>query len=437
MKKVFKKIISFLLALVLSIAFSVQALATDISSNERIIIRDNVIETPLTVEQAETYAIYEISLSQIPPQNQSQPQSDQSVVNSILSLCSLDKTVQVDSLIIKEYSSNTLSNYLPYCNEILSISLMNGFLYVFYNALDGKEVTLGYSDNGLREKTVYDVATDSAVIEINGGATLYQNFRQGISVEMSDELINEIDNYVMAEDWEALYALEEIEVTADDTGTISIHPAVSLYDNTSNVIPSAVVSSVDAFESDADMLAHLQSRFPPYSKTIIGTYTRYCSALNSNVSIQVKESRDAYSRTHANWRDFVIGTAITTITTFLGGPNISVTVLILSALGVGLSAANELENHVTLCNSANYSYYGTRSGYAYDTTLYQNYVRVVNYSDRAEFHGGYTADGIFEWIIYSYPDAFNHTTSDIADTTISWYNSNISVHGYCKSYFPD
>ena len=106
MKKVFKKIISFLLALVLSIAFSVQALATDISSNERIIIRDNVIETPLTVEQAETYAIYEISLSQIPPQNQSQPQSDQSVVNSILSLCSLDKTVQVDSLIIKEYSSN-------------------------------------------------------------------------------------------------------------------------------------------------------------------------------------------------------------------------------------------------------------------------------------------------------------------------------------------
>ena len=56
---------------------------------------------------------------------------------------------------------------------------MNEILYLYYTTTDNHEVWLGYDKNGLRERSVYDIASDKAFIENQEGALIYEYFRHG------------------------------------------------------------------------------------------------------------------------------------------------------------------------------------------------------------------------------------------------------------------
>lgn len=75
-------------------------------------------------------------------------------------------------------------------------------------------------------------------------------------------------------------------------------------------------------------------------------------------------------------------------------------------------------------------------GYAYDTTVHNNYVRTVLYSGKGEFAGGYTASGYFTWVHSLPSSAYSHDYASIANTAIYNYNADIAVNGSCVTYFP-
>ena len=92
---------------------------------------------------------------------------------------------------------------------------------------------------------------------------------------------------------------------------------------------------------------------------------------------------------------------------------------------------------MSLCKSAHYKFTASRLGYAYDSTSYNNYVRVIDYTSTGGFAGGYDKNGDFTWIIDEPPSAFNHSYSQIADKTIYNYNVDVLMNNCCTLYYPD
>lgn len=342
-------------------------------------------------------------------------------------LCQEIKSETIGGYIITSYTSETLEDYLFDCKEIVDISEMNGFFYVGYLTNSGKEVLLCYQEDGLYNKSVYENATDTAYIETTEEATVYENFRNGSSYEMSDELLEEIDACIVTKDWETLNEIECIDVDIDENGLVS-------------VIPTLASSSSGVFSSEAEQLQDLKAHFPQYTNKTMQLYSKYSAALGENVSITVVESRNAYVKKSGDWHTFVVGTALTAIATFIGiatTGGIGPVVAILTLAGVEISAAQTIMDEVTLSNGGVYEYFGERAGYAYDKTIYNDAVRVIQRSAKGEFAGGYTSDGDFEWV-HSVPSlAYNHSYDEIANDTIFNYNADIEVHGFCSMYRPD
>lgn len=82
-----------------------------------------------------------------------------------------------------------------------------------------------------------------------------------------------------------------------------------------------------------------------------------------------------------------------------------------------------------------------RKGYVYDTTTYNAYVQVVAYGGSSyclgKYTGGYASDGNFYWVLSTYPSAYDILPSTITETAAKNYDSDITLHGFCVSYYPD
>ena len=417
-----KRMISFIVCVCLVFSLSVPAFAESqrISSANGIQITDNVKVSTLTEGQARNYDVYEVNVNQIPQEATS---GKALIKDRILSICSLDSTTQAGSTTIQLYKSNTLSNFIPYCESITEISSINNHLYICYNTTNGKEVILCYDNNGLQEKSVYDCATDSAFFESAGTYSYHEGFRAGISYEMSEELQDTIDELIEVEDWKTLTNIDGLIVTITEDGLITIEPDLGQF------------TRVDGISNQTQLLADLKSDFPMYTNTVMHTDSKYCNALSKYVSVRVTESRNAYTKKTASFETFAAGTAVSAISLFIGGP-ITVAVAVLTAIGVGISLTDTLLQNATLARSATYTYTGNRLGYAYDTTVHNAYVRTVLYSGKGEFGGGYNPAGVFEWIRLVDPSAYSHDYAPIANTAIYNYNADIAVNGSCVTYFP-
>lgn len=135
-----------------------------------------------------------------------------------------------------------------------------------------------------------------------------------------------------------------------------------------------------------------------------------------------------------------MATAIGIIANYLGIRDGNIVNSILTLLGIGVSYGGEITNQVNIYKSGLYQYNATRAGYAYDTTRYMNYVRVIIDSDVGEFAGGYNNMGEFDWVRLVDPPSFDdryNSYSSIADTTIYNYNADIVVNKACSLYYPD
>lgn len=348
----------------------------------------------------------------------------------ILSLCTIESVTQTGSTI---YTSETLQNYIPMCEEIIEISIVGIILYVGYTTTDGKQVNISYNENGIYERCVYDVETDVAVFDYGDVVMQYENYRKGTTVAMSDELLDEIDYIVSTGDMEKLYDLEDINVIESSDGTVAIEPDLSQF---GIVDESAIQPQATGFSSESAMLENLKSNFPPYTKKLILNTSGYCNALSKNIFVRVRESREVYTKKTADFKSYAFGATLIEIGTFLSLPT-SVVELIILGMNIALNEAGYIEESARICKSAAYTYTGRRMGYVYDSTIYKDYVNVISYDGKGEFHGGYDGDEVFRWIHFLQSDAYDKDSSTIANKALTNYNACIVLHGTCEMYEPD
>lgn len=349
------------------------------------------------------------------------------------------------------YVANGLSELIPMCpgdHAISDIEMLNSHLYIIYRASDGMEVTLCYSTSGLMNYMVYDPAMDSAFINDGKQSTINEGVRAGVTFEMSDELEEQINDYLDEGDIDSIRNIVGISVIEDESG-ISIEPDMQILapqvipgtNGTGNGSGMMYVhgNGVDYFTTNAEMLADLKADWPTYTNTTKLTTTKYCDELNRYVSVKVTESRDTYTKKTANWGSWAVNTLVSVIATALGLASgtggIAIASAILSAAGVGISTIDTITSAAYLGKSAAYTYHGARTGYVWDYTQYNNYVKVANYTGNGEFHGGYTSNGTWAWIHYTESFAYSIAYASVANAAIGAYNGDLMDHAV-TSFMP-
>lgn len=98
----------------------------------------------------------------------------------ILSLCTYTEEQTIGSNVYEIYISDILGDYLYQFGEMTQIALLEDVLYIQYTDSDAKTITLGYSDDGLMEKAVYDPATDVLYYELGDVTEVWEKFGAGI-----------------------------------------------------------------------------------------------------------------------------------------------------------------------------------------------------------------------------------------------------------------
>lgn len=406
-----KKLVSLILCVALVFSFAAPALAAN-----TIDVEPQAIS--LTAAQQDIYARYEATTA-------GTAYADISLTKQALAgLCTQISTTTVNG---KNYTdclpSVALQNLLPYCARIQYVTVTDAFLYICYTASDNKTIILCYSDEGLDHMALSGSEKDSVLLIEN--STLKTYLPNVETLQLTEEQKRKINLLANEGKYEAIDEIDGIHVSQTEAGLL---------------IEPEIITSVSASTlSNKELLYEaLQNDFPQYSKQTKFTESRYCSALSKNVSITVKEDRNTYiTKDGAVWRKFEEDAQLSIISTFLDLP-ITETAMILTTIGVTISAIETIQNAVNVYKSAKYSYHSARYGYALDTTTYNNrYVRVVEYHATGEFAGGYDTNGIFRWIISETPTTERYSYSQISQTTISNYNADVTINGACTLYYPD
>lgn len=97
----------------------------------------------------------------------------------ILSQCTFAEEKTIGENLYQTYTSDTLGSYLYDFREMMEIAELNGILYVQYYTPEGGMVVLGYDDEGLAEKGVYILETDTYYYEYGDTFEVWVNFRNG------------------------------------------------------------------------------------------------------------------------------------------------------------------------------------------------------------------------------------------------------------------
>lgn len=400
------------------------AYAMHITADDEAKIVTNIAPEPILIpgDEAKQFDVYEVNLQAI---HSDFNLSNCNAIDSILGLCEEKNRVVVANNNITVFEPTLLAQYITQCEEITDISLSNGKLYIFYIGLNEEHVILCYNENGMCERNIYDEKTDLAILTSAGQAYLYKDFRKGSYYEMNDAMIAQIDELRNEERWEEIDNISGIQVICLSDGTHVIEPE-------QDALPTSAGAT-----SQAQLLADLKESFPSYTKKYIKGYSKYCDALDSHVFVSIYESRDGYTRETVASRFFDIGSTVASIGSYLSISKLSNLYGLLGALGVLYDVNDLLLEAVTLYRSAIYSYSFTRYGYAFDSTVYNKNVRVVEHGSGGKFTGGYDANDDFVWVKSLVPTAENYGYDSIANTTIYNYNADIAMHQYCITYYPD
>ncbi|MBQ8621849.1 MAG: hypothetical protein IJ422_06005 [Oscillospiraceae bacterium] len=107
-------------------------------------------------------------------------EEDQTHKQIILSYCTEGEEQTVGSNTYKTYTSNGLEDHLYKCAAVKEIILTDTDVMLSYTDTDGQTVILGYGDQGLTEMAVYNPADDTLFHYIDGTATVWNKFYNGI-----------------------------------------------------------------------------------------------------------------------------------------------------------------------------------------------------------------------------------------------------------------
>ena len=347
----------------------------------------------------------------------------------LISLCDEVSAKQVGDRTYITYSSQDIQNYLYDFGSELELGATAEHFYISYLTTLGDYVILAYSNEGLSEKGVHNMEQDVYYYVSGRDAYSFESYHYA----MSEETEHLIDEYLENNDIEGLSAVEGIQVIFDSEGNVIIQEELPPMVATSSEMGSRGLNQPT---TETEVVNSLKAAFPMYTHSLKHTASAYCDALGRNISIRVYETRNNYRKTTADYRPFLAGAALTAVSLYLGvTPGIAE--YILAALSIGVSATDTILASVTLYRQAHFDYTFSRVGYAYDYTVYNDYVRVIEYTDTGVFAGGYDNEDVFRWIYDEYPSSHDVSYSTVVNRTIYNYNSDVFAHNSCTMYFPD
>lgn len=199
------------------------------------------------------------------------------------------KTILSDQKIIKSsnkkdlhydiYAPNVLMGYIPNLDSINDVSKINGRYVVDYDSLSSERVILEYYEDGTICKTIYDKKADAAVVVSNRSksALIYEDLSKGVTIEFTPEELSQIEKLIDTNEIDKIRDMKNVSVL-EEGGSILIQPT----------------SQGSVKSSSKQTMTPVQNDFPSYTKEVIDSSYEYCNALDENVKISVKESRNNY-----------------------------------------------------------------------------------------------------------------------------------------------
>lgn len=408
-----KKLISYFMVGVMTFCCCSSAFAADRVSDSMFFKADSEKVIELSEADALEYDIYNINTLS----DAAAISTSTITMEDIIDLCVEEGTENISGYSITFYTSDVLKNYLYNCDYIIEISKINNYIYISYMSNNNKTIVLSYDETGLYDKCIYNNDTGESVYLSEDIA--YIDY--AVSYEMSEELQEFIDEQIEMNGIESLYDIEQLNIIEVD-GNYVIEERVASDEMNASIGISPMSSTAPT--SDSELLSSLKKDFPMYTGKVMSSVQKKCAYLNKNVKVTIKDDRNSYAKSKADWKTFVLGTAVSAVATYLGGPA-SIAVKILTAAGIGISAANTIVTAVKLSKSAEYTYKANRYGYAYDTTKWNKDVLVQVAKSTGKFTGVYDKNGDFVWG-HNAPSAHHDkSVSTWADNVIKYYNSDL------------
>ena len=349
----------------------------------------------------------------------------------LLTFCTEISRTQIgDTNLLIGYSERNLKTVLAECRSVTDVFQVNGILYISYVANDGKEVILSYSDSGFYDLCAYNSADDTAIYISQTEQKKYINCRNGTYYEMTEETLEMIYSYIDRGDYEGLSQADGISVIPTNGGYIieeELPKKIPLFSITNEANVTGTMTRSSAPTTDSELYQSLLDSWPMQNSV----YT-----MGTTPASQVIVLRNNYIRIGADWEDFEKNSTLSAIATALAIASKDYVELLLQALGIAFSG-NTLLEEVRLCRSATYEFSSNKKGLVYDNTVYNDYVYVVQYSDRVgTFAGGFDPEGDFVWIYHAQSPTWNMSNQTVSSNAVSDYNWDVSLNGYCSSYNP-
>jgi len=121
-------------------------------------------EIPLNNEQIKKYDIYNLTITK------------NTNMNDIIKLCEVVEGGYIGDVYYAKLTSLELESYLYNCKELKWIEQIRERLYITYTTKDNLGITLGYDDENLIEKNIYDREKDLYVFINEEKSVFYKNF---------------------------------------------------------------------------------------------------------------------------------------------------------------------------------------------------------------------------------------------------------------------
>lgn len=418
-----KKKLSIILTLIMVIGCCSNVFAAEKNHKSMFYNKDaSNVEKALNSSEVASFEVYDIT----PVNYFSNSEPKEITKSSILELCEEVQRKNIASAEYTIYTSDELSQYLYNFKEFIEISERNGdILYIQYITDDNKRVCLSYDSDGLVDKSIYDDDNGELVyISDNSATASYSNH-----YEISDELKALIDECLESGNIEKLNEIPELNVVCED-GLYAVEEILPFDELNTSDTRSKIPTS------NSKLLSSLKSDFPMYNKKLMSSTSKKCEVLNKNLTVQIKDDRNSYSRVSADWKSFAAGAAVTAVSAFIGWP-LPTAELVLAAAGVSISAASTILSQIDLCRTAVYSFSGNRYGFVYDTTVYNANVLVKSKKSSGKFTGGFDKNGDFTWVISKVPIAWDDSTSKWATTTMNYYNNDLKTGSGMTTFRPE
>ena len=98
----------------------------------------------------------------------------------ILSHCTFLEEKTIGENLYRSYSSDTLGSKLHNFAEFMEIAELADVLYIQYTTPEGNMITMGYSDEGLKELAIYDQTSDTMYHRLDNTTEVWEKFRNGV-----------------------------------------------------------------------------------------------------------------------------------------------------------------------------------------------------------------------------------------------------------------